>query len=163
MRNTSRAYAKAAFNYAIQHDSLTSWFGLITCLEAISHPILKSPHLTHSTFISALPDSISLSEPQSEWIRLLITHRHIKLLPRICEHFIRMHKEHQHVKTVKVITARALTDAEKQRFSQDLSREKTQLVFNVDPRIIGGVQIEHNGVLIDRSYANILNQLYRKK
>ena len=124
---------------------------------------LKSPHLTHQAFLSVLPADIKLSEPQSTWLKLMISHRHIQLLPRMCELFVQLHKQYQEIKTIKVITARVLSDTEKGRISQDITRDKTQLVFSVDPRIIGGVQIEHDGVLIDRSYASILNQLYRKK
>ena len=163
MRQTSQAYAKAAFNQALQDNCLDAWYKLILCLSEIKHPVLKNPHLTESSMISAIDSGIKLTETQERWVRLLVNHRHIHLLPRICEQFIKHYRKAKKIRTIFIKTARELSSKEQESIKANLVKQKSAVMFSVDSSIVGGVQIEHNGVLIDHSYANILNQLYRKK
>ena len=163
MGKTSQAYAKAAFHYAKSHNELDTWHDFILHLQGIKHPILKSPHLTADKLLAALTEHVSVSESQTAWIQLLVSHRHIQLLPRICAQFILHYQQEKQVRAIRVITARALSNDEKAKVFKAIPSANADIHFSVNPRIIGGVQIEHDGMLIDHSFANILNQLYRKQ
>ena len=112
--------------------------------------------------LGVVSENITLTDAQEKWIRLLVKHRHIHLLSRICERFILLFRNNQGIRTIVITTAQELSAEEKMNIQKGV-KQKAVITFSTNPDIIGGVQIENNGVLIDHSYNHILNQLYRKK
>jgi F-type H+-transporting ATPase subunit delta len=165
MRKTSRAYAQAAFGYARDHQDLESWYALMQQLQHLKHPAFKNPQASPVKLQKIFEEAATLSDAQSHWIRLLATHQHIHLLSRISGEFIKSYQTHQDIHPIKIITARELSTDEQSAIEMQLQQilKKTLLPsFTINSDIIGGVQVEYNGKLIDHSFAKVLNQLHTR-
>ncbi len=164
MGRASKAYAVATHAFAVSEDQVEDWYGKMLLLQQIKHPALKNPFVSDEV-AQVLVESLDLSEAQKQWIYLLQKDKCIHLLKPIAQQFIILYQSQNNIKPVSLVTARDLNDTEKNQFYQKLAtifKQKITLQFVVQPEIIGGVQLEHSGQLIDLSYAKILNQLHTK-
>lgn len=160
MTKTSSAYALAAFEHAKERNSLESWYALLSQLISLRHPIFKNPHVSWEDVEKVIQNEITLLDDQKTWFQLLHKHKHLHLLPRICEKFVAHYQQDTSNYPMTVKTARPLSESEQKLFSDKL--KKQDISFTVDANILGGVLIEYRGKVIDHSYINFLNQLHTK-
>lgn len=162
MLRTSRAYGKAAFDYALENKALKSWYALCESLQGISHKALSNPTLTADDLWPVFKE-LDLSEAQTEWLELMMTQHHLKLLPQAAQYFIEHYQKHEGITPVRVITAHDLKATQKTTLTKSLKKQlKTDVVveFLTNPELIGGVQFEIRDKLIDNSLALTLRQLH---
>ena len=165
MSKASHAYAQATFNHALTSGELNDWCEKMQLLQDIKHPALKNPFASDAV-IDCLANSLSLSDSQTQWLHSLKKDKCLHLVGKIANHFIKQYQHSQQVTPVILITARRLTEQEQSQFQHkltDMFKHDINLQFAVNPAIIGGVQLEHSGKLIDLSYAKVINQLHTKK
>ncbi|MCP8352184.1 ATP synthase F1 subunit delta [Candidatus Synchoanobacter obligatus] len=163
MKKTSRAYAKAAFDTALETQALDEWLRLIELLKETAHPALKNPQVAAGDILRIFTEALAPTATQSRWLALLAKHRHIHLLPNICKHFVALAQKKQAITPVTVVTARTPTAAQKKNILAQIERSVPNQIdcsFVVKPEILGGIQIELNGKRIDMSIAATLNQLH---
>lgn len=160
MTKTSSAYALAAFEHAKASNSLDGWYALLSQLVSLRHPSFKNPHVSWENIEAIVQKEIPLSDDQKTWFQLLQKHKHLHLLPRICEKFVAHYYKDTHNYPMVVTTARPLSSEEQTLFGKKLN--KNDITFAVDSSILGGVLIEYRGQVIDHSYINFLNQLHTK-
>lgn len=162
MSNVSRAYAQATFSHATALNALDNWHEKMLLLRDLKHPALKNP-LTSETVISTLTETLMLSEDQTQWLHTLKKDNCLHLLGKIANRFVSLVQDHRRTIPVTLTTARSLTEQEQQQFTQTIAKmfkHEVILSFSIRPEIIGGVQLEHSGKLIDLSYVKVLNQLH---
>lgn len=161
MTKTSSAYAQAAFASANTHANLESWHKLLVALKPLRHSVYKNPLVSTDAILQVLQTELALSEDQQAWLKLMHKHQHLHLLPRVCEKFITLYENSTAKHPTIVTTARELSSDEKQNITTQLSSQG-DVVFIIDPAIIGGICLDYKGQVIDHSFANFLNQLQTK-
>lgn len=158
----SQAYAVAAYRYAQQQDNVDSWLQLISLAGTIQHSGIKNPKLLKSELLELLSHHLHPDEVQLHWLKLIVNHQHMHLMPSITEHFIHINQISNRTYNILFRTAHPLSKTLTQKILKHL-RSKKDKVYNakfiVDPSIIGGVKIEYRGKQYDYSFANTLNQL----
>lgn len=162
MLKTSRAYSKAAFDFALEHQELDAWYSLCQKLENLSHKAFTNPTLSAETLWSAL-EGLQITQGQKALIDLMMQHKHLRLLSEVSKGFIARYYEHLKIIPVHVTTATPLASSERKVLDSKLKKQLNSEVivdFSTNPALIGGVQFEINGKLIDHSLALVLKQLH---
>lgn len=161
MSKVSRAYGKAAFDYASSNQELDKWFKLCEQLD-IEHKALSNPTLDDQDLWKAFKH-LSLTETQKAWLDLMFESHHAHHLASAAKDFIHRYYKHTGVVPVKVITVKSLTKKDQNALNKKLEKQLGKKVvseFLVNPDILGGVQFEINDKLIDHSLSLILKQLH---
>lgn len=162
MQKTSRAYSKAAFDFALEHQELDAWFSLCLKLKSLSHKAFTNPTLGSEKLWSVFED-LKPTQGQRNWLDLMIQHKHLRLLPEISRGFITHYHEYLNIVPVHVTTATPLESEAQETLSSKLKKQLNSEVvvdFSINPTLIGGVQFEIHGKLIDHSLALVLKQIH---
>lgn len=163
MLKTSKAYGKAIFAHALEHDSLNSWQVFLQQLSQIDHPALKNPTLNKTALMSVFEEVLELSDAQRVFLSLLIKNQHTKGLQAILNAFNQHYLKHQQITPVIIRTARQLVKKDQNSIVSSLEKKMGTTVqpdFQVNPSLIGGVQFEVNSKLFDHSFSHILKQIH---
>lgn len=163
MAKTSHAYAQAAFNHAKKTEKLKKWVDFFEQIAPLSHQALRNPTLEKSALMTVFTDSLDLLPEQTAWLELLVSNRHLFLLPKISDSFFKAYRAEKGILWVEVTTANALNKTQQSSIKQKLKKQMNKDIeanFQVDETIIGGIQFEFEGKLIDHSLAHILKQMY---
>lgn len=170
-KNTTiaRPYAKAAFATALQDKTISDWSNFLnTAKLVISNPqiitLLKNPKITNEQRFDCLADICkqTMHEPQSNFLRLLSSQHRLLILPEIAELFETLRIEHEKRINVEVISATALSAAEKERLAQALKirlQRDVSLEYHIDKSLIGGNIIRADNLVIDDSIRGKLVRL----
>ena len=159
------SHAQATFAHALAAGQLEHWHEKMQLLQNLKHPALKNPFASEEV-LNCLSESLSLSDDQKQWVQSLRQDKCLHLIGKIANNFIKHYQQAQQVTPVTLITARVLTKQEESQFHDKLKslfQHTIDLQFAVNSDIIGGVQLEHSGKLIDLSYAKVINQLHTRK
>src|SRR5262249_30416553 len=106
------------------------------------------------------------SEITRSFIRLLIRKGRESNLPEVTTAFINQYKTHKNIHTVRLVTARPLSEDMKnaiiQQIQSDAGMHNIELETSVDDKLIGGFVLHTGDKLIDASVAYHLNNLARQ-
>lgn len=164
----ARPYAKAAFDFAVEHNRIEAWQKMLTLVSHISQDEQIKSILTSDM----KPDSIAqlfinvcreqLDEYQANFIKVMAENKRLILLPDVLMLFIQFVLAKQAVADVDVISATPLTDAQLDKIAagveQRLSR-KVRLKCHIDKSIMSGFIIRSGDMVIDSSIRGRLNRL----
>lgn len=166
----ARPYAKAAFELAIQHNSMSAWTKLLqTAGWVISQPkiqrFLQDPRYTAENHYSQLVDVCNtvMNEEGRKFFNLLASKDRLFILPEIADLFENYRVEHEKIIHVEVTSAFPLSASEQKHIAQALKirlQREVTLHCNVDNALIGGTVIRAKDLVIDSS---IRSQLARLK
>jgi len=104
-----------------------------------------------------------LSKTMENFLQLLITKKRVKYLRSVAEHYERLCYESQGKSIARVVTAMALTEAQKKTLAENLSKTFGTLVElreEIRPQLIGGMMVYLGDQRMDGS---ILGQLEKMK
>lgn len=165
----ARPYAKAAFEYAIAHQQLKAWLEFLKLgAQYLRHTrlvqYLKHPQTTHEQIYRCLSQLLKpvLFKNAENFLKLLIQNKRWVLLGSITELFKQLQFAHEGKIKVQVISAIALTQAERTAMKQRLSKrlnKKLVVESVIDPGLLGGVMIRMGDLVIDHSVRNTLKKL----
>lgn len=164
----SRPYANAIFEIAQEENDLESWSKLLLKLsECVANSKIKSmitsPTVTDGQVINVFADIIGeLSTNVQKFLALLAENNRLQLLTEIAVSFEQLREKIEHVMTVDVISARALTFKQKKILSLALKNRLGRYVtlnIRVDTGLLGGAIIRANDLVIDGSALGKLNKL----
>jgi len=165
----ARPYAKAVFEFAVEHNSLDGWSTMLASVsEAVTHPemaaLLGSPALSSDQQASLVADACGtrINDKARNLINTLARNKRLSLLPEVRAQFERLRAERQKKVDVEVISAYPLTDealgklvaALKRRLDREVNIETT-----VDSSLIGGAIIRAGDTVIDGSLRGRLSKL----
>ncbi|RUR30127.1 F0F1 ATP synthase subunit delta [Vreelandella andesensis] len=164
----ARPYAKAAFEYARDHEAFDSWsqaLGFLSAAVANSdvRRLLGSPKLENDKKVALLSDM--LSEKQEGLTRFLDTladQGRLLALPFIAEQFEYLRAEHEQRVEVTVTSAYKLTAAQQTKLANALKKRlnrEISITTQVDKTLIGGVILRAGDTVIDGSVRGRLNRL----
>lgn len=160
MSAISRAYGKAAFDYALSQNQLEEWLLFANNLTGFMHPALKNPTLTADAVLSAFKDHVS--KDQYQWLALMQKKKHLRLLSDALNAFKDHFYQHNNMLKVHITVAKPLSKQEKVALEDKLEKrmqKKIVSAYTTDPALIGGIQINFQGSQIDQSLQYVLKQL----
>ncbi len=169
----ARPYAEAAFAIAKAQDALESWSAALNTLGAIAsdpqlHAIVGSPNVGRERLCElalAIAASIAGEELPSgpaNLARILAANARLPVLPEIARLFDQRKTAEQGVRKVLVRSAFPLDEAEQQGLISALKVHfgaEVELSVEQDERLIGGVEIRADDLVIDSSIRGKLQQL----
>ena len=165
----ARPYAKAAFTFAREQNTLAPWGEMLALTAAVvAEPrmaaYLSRPQLTGAKQADAVIATCGdkLDKAGQNFVRQLCANRRISALPAIREQFDAMVAELQKLGDVTVTSAYPMGEAEtttltaslKRRFAQDV-----RVAVDVDPTLMGGIVVRFGDMVIDASVRGRLNKL----
>lgn len=164
----ARPYARAAFDYALEHDAIAQWQAMLAYSSEVAHndQIVElisaslAPTTLATIFIAACGDALDAAG--QNFIKILAENRRLSALAEVLAQFTLLSNQHQSIAEVDVVSASTLSDEqlEKIRIAMEkrLSR-KIKLHCQIDKSVIGGVIIRVEDLVIDGTIRNRLNRL----
>ncbi|MEW9797839.1 F0F1 ATP synthase subunit delta [Alteromonas sp. CYL-A6] len=168
LTTVARPYAKAAFDFAVEHSAVDKWQHMLTFAGAVAsneeiHNLLTGAIAAESLaeiFIKVCGEE--LDEHGQNLIKVLAENKRLAALPAICSLFDAFKADYDKTVDVTVTSASALTDAQQNELSSALEKRlarKVKLNCNVDPDLIAGMIVKAGDTVIDGSVKSKLNRL----
>ena len=165
----ARPYAKAAFEYALDKNELSQWYGQLATVAAVAADegmvaVLTNPSLTAAQQASKLSDVCgdSLSAAVRNYIAILAANKRLALLPEIYALFAQYKANREKTIEVEVVSAFDLEDSVRDRLAESLGRKLERQVnvqTSTDSNLLGGVLIRAGDLVIDGSVRGKLDKL----
>jgi F-type H+-transporting ATPase subunit delta len=165
----ARPYAKAAFEYAREHQSFDRWSQVLATGAAVvsderAAPLLANPRVKPEDLVALIADvcGVALDEHGRNFLLTLATNRRLGLLPYIAEIFETLRAETENVMDVQLTSAVQLDEAQRQRMSEALKKRfkrEIRLHCAIDPSLIGGAIVRAGDFVIDGSIKARLERL----
>ncbi|MCD6055706.1 MAG: atpH [Gammaproteobacteria bacterium] len=165
----ARPYAQACFDYARDHNVLSSWQAELDALAlCIAHPkiqrALSLPHYTSEQLSELLISLLSgvLSEGCERLVKLLAENKRLAVLPEIADLFRDCCRQYQQILSVEVTTAITVDHASAEALNQALAshfKKRVEVNYHVDKAVLGGVIVRAGDFVIDSSFAGQLKRL----
>jgi F-type H+-transporting ATPase subunit delta len=165
----ARPYAKAAFEYARDHEALDSWSQALSFLSAAVansdfRRLMGSPKLENDKKVALLSDMLpeQQNDDLSRFLDTLADQGRLTALPFIAEQFEYLRAEHEQRVDVTVTSAYKLTAAQQTKLANALKKRlnrEISITTQVDKSLIGGVILRAGDTVIDGSVRGRLNRL----
>jgi F-type H+-transporting ATPase subunit delta len=165
----ARPYAKAAFEYAREHNAFDRWSQVLATGAAVvaderaSH-LLTNPRVKSEDLVALIADVCggALDEHGRNFLLTLAMNRRLGLLPNIADIFERLRAEVENVLDVQLVSAVQLDEAQRQRMSEALTKRfkrTIRLHCEIDPSLVGGAIVRAGDFVIDGSLKARLERL----
>jgi F-type H+-transporting ATPase subunit delta len=172
MTSVARPYAKAAFEFSLEHKDIAHWANHLEHLaQIISDPLtvefITDPATTsqqHCEFLDAVLQRFKSksSDHFSNFVTLLAHNKRLLSVTSIYQIFQNLRANYEKTLTVEVVSFSELSKEQMQqlttRLSQRLQRDIT-LNITIDPTILGGVIIRAGNLVFDGSVRTQIKNL----
>lgn len=165
----ARPYAKAAFEYAWEHNGLERWSELLQVLAAISVdtnviPLLSDPSFTLEQRYQLFSDIAQkgLDDNSRNFLKLLVHHGRLSVLPEISSLYEVYRSEHEKTVEVTVTSFLPLSAEQLKKLTLSLSnrlQSKVTLDCVIDKKLLGGVVVKAGDLVIDGSIRSQLDKM----
>ncbi|KPQ25843.1 MAG: ATP synthase F1, delta subunit [Halomonas sp. HL-48] len=165
----ARPYAKAAFEYARDHEALDSWSKALALLsQAVTHSdvhrLLSSPKLEAEQKAELLAGMLPEEGDNAlrRFLDSLADEGRLSALPSIADQFERLRADHEQRVEVMVTSAYKLDSKQKTKLKNALKKRlnrEISITTQVDKTLIGGVILRAGDTVIDGSVRGRLNRL----
>jgi F-type H+-transporting ATPase subunit delta len=172
MRETrvARRYAQALFQVAISKEIIdivaSELFQLKSFIEKDGRflKFLEAPQVLteHKIDLIKALFTTRLSPPLVSFLLLLIEKNRIEFLGNIAGEFEKLLEDYKGLIRARITTAIPVSEAYKQELQiklEKMSGKKIELVHKIDKNILGGIIVQLNFKVIDRSIRHELNSL----
>ncbi len=105
------------------------------------------------------------SRTTANFLRILLRNDRFIILPEINEELIKVLKDRQGIVSAEIVSARELSEEEKEELKKGLERrtgKKVELSLSVNPDIIGGIIVTVGSTVYDGSVRNRLEILKKR-
>lgn len=166
-------YAKSLLDLSQEQNKLDRVLEDVKSFQAASenrdfYLLLKSPIINARKKLSVLEALFKdkYDETTMAFLRILVNKGREPHLPEIAAEFIAQYKKIKHISTVKVTTAKPMTDAALKALTaklaaSDATEQTVEVETAVDPELIGGFVLEMNDKIYDASVAQKLEEVKR--
>lgn len=160
-------YAKALFDLAKEKNQIASIKSDVLILRKICvensdfKDLISNPTISNESLVGIVQKLFSnkLQNETLQFLQLLIKKGRLNLLEAICETTIHFINQEENIIQVKLTTAAAISDSEKNAIATKfLSNQKFEMENIVNPEIIGGFVLEYNNKILDNSVSHQINQ-----
>lgn len=169
---TNSTASRAAKRYAAAYDSLstTTQQAVLRAEELSSaakallgvNDLLNAPTVPLAKKQEAVRVALKNWPQVASFVEVLLGAKRYNLLTQIVEDVCALTDKRQGILRAQVVSARSLSEAEKQHTEQVLSARYGQEIkadFQTDPALLGGLKIWCNGELLDGSLQGQFNRL----
>ena len=168
-RSTPRRYAEAAFEIAQRDDSMEAWVAaFVVAEERLSEPdavrLLSNPAIATTSRVEVLGRILEddVTGAPRNLLALMIRRGRFELLPAVIGEFRRLYREREGIVEATVTSAAELGPDELEALQERLvaiTGERIELQPEIDPELLGGVQVRVGDRLIDGSVRGRLERL----
>ena len=167
----ARPYAKAAFDFAREHNAFAPWSDLLATASAVVADervakLLSNPRVAPHDLVNLIGDIAgkSLGEQGTNFLNTLAQNRRLDLLPEIAASYEVLRAEVENTADVRIVSAVPLTDAQRDRLAAALKKRlkrDVRLHCEVDASLLGGAIVRSGDMVIDGSLRAGLERLSR--
>ena len=171
--STARRYAEAAFEIAQRDQNTETWLAQLDRLAAalddeevvrrLEDP--ETPVDKRQNVFKALFKDGQMLPQVNNLIGLLLRRRRLEKISGVAHEFRRLYNRREGIFEATATSAAKLDDDDVNALRSRLERMtggKVELTFNVDPQLLGGIQVRLGDVLIDGSVRGRLERLRNK-
>ncbi|PKH23528.1 F0F1 ATP synthase subunit delta [Enterobacterales bacterium CwR94] len=164
----ARPYAKAAFDFAVEHQSLDRWQQML----AFAAEVARNEQMTDLLSGALAPEALSksfiaicgdqLDEAGQNLIKVMAENKRLIALPDVLAQFIHLRDEYDATADVEVIAANTLSDEQLNKISAAMEKRlsrKVKLNCKIDKSVMAGVIIRSGDMVIDGSVRGRLERL----
>ncbi|MBS0848025.1 F0F1 ATP synthase subunit delta [Citrobacter sp. JGM124] len=164
----ARPYAKAAFDFAVEHNSVESWQRML----AFAAEVAENEQMTELLSGALAPETLSesfiaicgeqLDANGQNLIKVMAENGRLKVLPDVLKQFIQLRAALEAMVEVEVTSASALSDTQLSKISAAMEKRlsrKVKLNCNIDKSVMAGVVIRAGDMVIDGSVRGRLDRL----
>ena len=165
----ARPYAKAAFEYARDHQALDAWSQALAMAGSIVIDrqvagLLGSPKPSSEQKVSLVADMLgdNADDAFKRFLTTLADQRRLAALDAIADQFEHLRAEYEQRIDVTVVSAYKLDSKQKTKLGNALKKRlnrEISITTQVDKALIGGVILRAGDTVIDGSVRGRLNRL----
>jgi F-type H+-transporting ATPase subunit delta len=168
----ARPYARAAFEYARQKNALASWSHWLAVAASVAQSpkaaaLLGNPRVNAGDLVEliaavAKDSGASVDDDGRNFLAVLAENRRLSSLPEIALQYDVLRAEVENTLDVAVVTAMALTDAQRTSLQTALATRfgrQIRVAETVDATLLGGAIVRAGDLIIDGSLAGSLARL----
>ncbi|EKY3115628.1 F0F1 ATP synthase subunit delta [Cronobacter sakazakii] len=164
----ARPYAKAAFDFAVEHQSLDRWQDMLAFAAEVAKNEQMAEFLSGALAPETLAESFiaicgdQLDANGQNLIRVMAENGRLKVLPDVLEQFIQLRAALEATVEVEVTSASALSDEQLAKISAAMEKRlsrKVKLNCKIDKSVMAGVIIRSGDTVIDGSVRGRLERL----
>ena len=170
MTQLSKEYAESLFSLGAEDSNEEKYLNELRYVNEVfsANPeyveLLASPALIKEERTELLDKAFgeSLSEFVLSFLKVLCESGHIKLFTECVAEYSRLYRESMRKSAVKVTSASELTEDEKRRIAAKIEKivdGDCDIMYSVDPSLIGGAIIETENAVIDGSLKKSLQEM----
>ena len=158
----ARPYAKAAFDFAVEHQSVERWQDML----AFAAEVTKNEQMAELLSGALAPETLAesfiavcgeqLDENGQNLIRVMAENGRLNALPDVLEQFIHLRAVSEATAEVDVISAAALSEQQLAKISAAMEK---RLSRKIDKSVMAGVIIRAGDMVIDGSVRGRLERL----
>ena len=159
----ARPYAKAAFDFAVEHQSVERWQDMLAFASEQMAELLSgalAPETLAESFIAVCGEQ--LDENGQNLIRVMAENGRLNALPDVLEQFIHLRAVSEATAEVDVISAAALSEQQLAKISAAMEKRlsrKVKLNCKIDKSVMAGGIIRAGDMVIDGSVRGRLERL----
>ena len=164
----ARPYAKAAFDFAVEHQSVDRWQDMLMFAAEVTKNEQMAELLSGALAPETLAESFiavcgeQLDESGQNLIRVMAENNRLNALPDVLEQFIHLRAASEAISEVEVTSANALSDEQLTKSSAAMEKRlsrKVKLNCKIDKSVMAGVIIRSGDMVIDGSVRGRLERL----
>ncbi|QJQ95612.1 MULTISPECIES: F0F1 ATP synthase subunit delta [Halomonadaceae] len=165
----ARPYAKAVFEYARDHQALTTWSEWLAKLGQVAandemQALFSSPKLANQQKVALLLEiaEVEVDDAARRFLDAVAEKGRLAALEAIALQFDALRAEHEQRIDVTVISAYALEDKQQNKLASALKKRlnrEISITTQVDSTLLGGVILRAGDTVIDGSVRGRLNRL----
>ncbi len=169
----ARPYAKAAFDYAKEHNAISNWETFLLIASDVVRneefaSLLNNPAISAQQKADILMDAYGkltaeqASQALTNFTQQLAEHDRLALMPEITAHYTKLKSQELKQVDAYVTSAFPLTEAQSKKLQERLALSTGSIVIlheSVDPSLLGGATIKVGDKFTDGSVRGKLKQL----
>lgn len=164
----ARPYAKAAFDFAVEHQSVERWQDML----AFAAEVTKNEQMAELLSGALAPETLAesfiavcgeqLDEKGQNLIKVMAENNRLNALPDVLEQYIQLRAASESTSEVEVTSATTLSEAQLAKISAAMEKRlsrKVKLNCKIDKSVMAGVIIRSGDMVIDGSVRGRLERL----
>ncbi|EPF13058.1 MULTISPECIES: F0F1 ATP synthase subunit delta [Cedecea] len=164
----ARPYAKAAFDFAVEHQSVDRWQNMLAFAAEVTKNEQMEELLSGALAPETLADSFiaicgeQLDANGQNLIRVMADNGRLKALPDVLEQFAHLRALSEAIAEVQVTSAASLSDEQLANITAAMEKRlsrKVKLNCKIDKSVMAGVIIQSGDMVIDGSVRGRLERL----
>ena len=164
----ARPYAKAAFDFAIEANTVESWLEMLVFAAEVANDATIKEYLSGGASVEQAQDiflkvcDVQLDSNGQNLIKVMAENQRLLVLPQVAAQFSELKAEHEKTISVDVTSAVELTAEQETTLGAALEKRlarKVKLNCNIDANVVSGLVIKAGDMVIDGSVRGKLNRL----